>query len=76
MPSAATPSLQTRDHDMDEDDTGDLETPKKIPLVLPSEVDSAARNAVCLHQVIEYEQHLRFAQLQDSLTELCRVHRI
>ena len=74
MPGAVVPSFSTNDHDADENDTG--ETPENIPLVLPSEVESTRRRAVCLHQVAEYERQLRLAQLQDSLVELRRVRRI
>ena len=71
MPSAAGP-----DHGTDEIDADDCETPESVPLVLPSQVDSDRRNAVCLHRVAEYERQLRLAQLQDSLAELRRVRRI
>ena len=74
MPGAASPFFPT--HDADQDDTGDLEMAKNVPLVLPSEVDPARRDAICLHQVAEYERQLRLAQLQDSLIELRRTRRI
>jgi hypothetical protein len=76
MPGAAAPSLPTHDDGADEDDTGDSEVAENIPLVLPSELEPARRDTVCLHRVAEYEQELRFAQLQDSLIELRRVRRI
>jgi hypothetical protein len=76
MPGAATPSFPTHDDDADEDYVGDSEVPESIPLVLPSELEPARRDAVCLHKVAEYEQQLRLAQLQDSLIELRRVRRI
>ena len=78
MPGAVA-SLPTHDPDLDENgesDTGDPGTPENVPLILPSEVESTSRNAVCQHRVAEYEQQLRFAQLQDSLIELRRVRRI
>lgn len=53
MPGAVVPSFSTNDRDADENDTG--ETPENIPLVLPSEVESTRRRAVCLHQVAEYK---------------------
>lgn len=70
MPGATTPSLLTHNHDTNEDDTGDLEMPEKIPLVLPSAVEPTQCDAVCLHHVAKYEQQLRLAQLQDALIEL------
>jgi len=79
MPGATTSLLPADDDDDDdanESDTEDLEMPEKISLILPSWVESARREAVCLHRVAEYEQQLRFAQLQDSLIELRRVRRI
>lgn len=76
MPGALTPSFPAHDHGANEDDTGDLEMPEKIPLILPSKIESTRRDAVCLHHVAEYERQLRLAQLQDSLIELRRVRRI
>jgi hypothetical protein len=49
MPGAATPSFPTHDDDADEDYVGDSEVPESIPLVLPSELEPARRDAVCLH---------------------------
>jgi hypothetical protein len=72
MPGATT----LPDDDADENETGELETPENIPLVLPSGVDITRRDMVCLHQVAEYERQLRLAQLQDSLVELRCVRRI
>lgn len=74
MPGAATLSIPAHDHH--EDDAKDLEMAEKIPLTLPSKVESALRNAICLHQVAEYEQQLRIAQLQDSLIELRCARRV
>lgn len=74
MPGATILSLAT--HDTDENDPEDLELAEKIPLVLPSQVEAARRNALCLHQVAEYERQLRLAQLKDSLIELRRTRRI
>ena len=74
MPGAVAPVLPA--HDADQDDAGDLETAENVPLVLPSELDPARRNAICLHQVAEYERQLRLAQLQDLLIELRRTRRI
>lgn len=76
MPGAATPSLPAHERDANEDDAGDLETPEKMPLVLPSGMESIQRDAVCLHNVAEYERQLRLTQLQDSLIELRHVRRI
>lgn len=74
MPGAATPPFPTHDHDADEN--GDSEMAENIPLVLPSEMEPTKRSTMCLHQVVECEQQLRLAQLQDSLIELRRVRRI
>ena len=74
MPGAATLSIPAHNHH--EDNAKDLEMAEKIPLTLPSKVESTLRNAICLHQVAEYEQQLRIAQLQDSLIELCCTRRV
>jgi len=78
MPGAVAPSLPAYVTEADDNDNNpdDLEYPERTPLVLPSEVQSARRNTICLHQIPEYEQQLRLAQLQDSLVELRRVRRI
>lgn len=76
MPGAVPLSFPTHEREADDDDAIDLELPENIPLVLPSAVQSARRDAVCLHQVSEYEHQLRLAQLRDSLIELRRVRRI
>jgi hypothetical protein len=76
MPGAATLSVPARDRHVDEDDAKDSEMAEKVPITLPSKVESALRNAICLHQVAEYEQQLRLAQLQDSLIELRRARRV
>ena len=75
MPGVATLPSQAPDT-TDENDAGGSETPETIPLVLPSGLETAMRNVVCLHRVAEYEQQLRTAQLQDSLIELRRMRRI
>jgi len=78
MPGAVAQPFPTHTTEADDNDNdpGDLELPERIPLVLPSAVQSTMRNATCLHRVTEYEQQLRLAQLQDSLVELRRVRRI
>lgn len=73
MPGVTISSLPAHDHDTEENDTGDLEPPEKIPLILLSKVELTQRNMVCLYQVANYERQLRLAQLQDSLIELRRV---
>ena len=80
MPGAVAPPLPTHRAEIDDNDNdnepGDLESPEKTPLILPSAVHFARRDLICLHQVSEYERQLRLAQLQDSLIELRRVRRI
>ena len=76
MPGATSLSLPARNLVVNEDDTEDSDTPEKFPLIFPSNVGSAQRGSICLHRVTEYEQHLRLAQLQDSLIELRRARRV
>jgi hypothetical protein len=76
MPGATTPSSQPPDSNADGNDIDGSESPESISLVLPSELETTRRNALCLHHVAEYEKQLRLAQLQDSLIELRRIRRI
>jgi len=47
-----------------------------IKLWLPSHLDAEDRDSVCLGGVVNSEKELRFAQLEDTLNDLCRVRRI
>ena len=76
MPGAAALSPLTHETETDDNDINDLEPPEQIPLILPSAVEPARRNDICLHRVSEYEKQLRLAQLQDSLVELRRIRQI
>lgn len=76
MPSAVSLPFSTWGYDANDDDADGLEVPEKFPLIFPSKVESARRDAICLHRVTEHERQLRFAQLQDSLIELRRARRI
>ena len=66
------PPLQVPE-DNAEDNTEYAET---VSLYLPSSFDPEQRKRVCLQQVAEHEQHLRMAQLQDSLVELRHARKI
>ena len=76
MPGVTSLSLPTHSRVIDEDEDEDLDVPEKVPLIFPSKVESAQHSTVCLHRVAEHEQHLRLAQLQDSLIELRRARRV
>ena len=76
MPGAVAPSSPPHDNGADNNDPSDPETAEQVPLVLPSAVQPARRDAICLHRVSEYERQLRQAQLQDSLVELRRARRV
>ena len=52
------------------------EKAESVKLWLPSQLDSAERDALCSRGVITSERELRFGQLHDSLNELRRARRI
>ena len=67
-------TLQEADEDNDEDN--EIVVAETIPLILPSGLDPAIREIICLHQVSEHERVLRMAHLQDSLAELRHTRKI
>jgi len=52
------------------------EKAESVKLWLPSHLDTAERNSLCLGSVIASEKELRFGQLHDTLDELRRARRI
>jgi len=73
MPGAAIPLLRPPEDNIEDDN---IETAETVPLLLPSSLDTATRERVCVQQVAEHERLLRTAQLQDSLAELRHTRKI
>jgi hypothetical protein len=59
MPGAVAPPLPTHEGGTDNNDADDPTLTEQVPLILPSTVDPARRDIICLHRVSEYEQQLR-----------------
>lgn len=62
-------------------DTSDPESSPRakaesVKLWLPSQLDAKDRDLICLEGVINTEKELRFAQLEDSLSDLRRARRV
>jgi len=49
---------------------------ESVKLWLPSQLDPKDRDSICLGGVVNSEKELRFAHLEDALSDLCRVRRI
>ena len=72
MPGVTTPLQAPEDNTKD----NDLKTTETVPLFLPSNLDPARRERICLHHVAEHEQLLHMAHIQDSLAELRHARKI
>jgi hypothetical protein len=73
MPGVVVAPLQAPEDDAEDNNIEKAET---VPLLLPSSLDPARRERICLHQVAEHERLLRMAHLQDSLVELRHARKI
>jgi hypothetical protein len=49
---------------------------ESVKLWLPSQLDAADRDSICLGGVVKTEKEFRFAQLEDALDDLCRARRV
>jgi len=63
------------DADLSESGPSPREKAESAKLWLPSQLDAAERDSLCLGGVIASEKELRFGQLHDSLNELRRARR-